>query len=193
MREIVCAHPSASVVQPGVTVIDGDGQPADPLTDKVKRWSRPRSAPQQVLTGERLATSLLRGNWTYFPSLCWRTDVVQRLGFRDGLNVVQDLALILDVTMAGGSLVLDHRPTFSYRRHAQSDSAVRAVSGDRFQEEARYFAQVADRCAQRGWHRAERAARLHLTSRLHAVSLLPAALEARSLSAGVGLLRHAFG
>lgn len=193
MRAIVSAQPDVAVIQPGVTVIDGQGRPTDPLTDRVKRWSRPRTNAQRVLTGEHLAASLLRGNWTYFPSLCWRTDVVKGLGFRDGLNVVQDLALLMDVTLSGGSLVLDPEPTFAYRRHAGSDSAVRAVSGDRFREEARYFASVADLCGQRGWHRAERAARVHLTSRLHAISLLPAAVEARSASAGVALLRHAVG
>ena len=73
------------------------------------------------LSGESLARSLLRGNWTYFPALCWRTSVVQGIGFRSGLNVVQDLALLLDVSLQGGALLLDPEVTFAYRRHAASD------------------------------------------------------------------------
>ena len=192
MRETVGAHPGAAVVQPGVTVIDGEGRPVDPLTDRVKRWTRPRCTTPAVLDGDRLAASLLRGNWTYFPSLCWRTEVVRGVGFRGGLNVVQDLALLLDVTLAGGSLAVDGRTTFAYRRHAGSDSAVRALSGDRFREESSYFKQIAGECAARGWRRSERAARAHLTSRVHALTLLPTALATGSAAGGARLLGHAF-
>ncbi len=191
-RTLVEAHPRASVIQPGVTIIDGDGAAVNPLTDRVKRWSRPRGTTPVVVQGEGLAASLLHGNWTYFPSLCWRTEVVQGIGFRPGLDVVQDLALLLDVSLAGGSLVLDASPTFAYRRHSGSDSAVRAVSGLRFQEESAYFQQIAGECAERGWLRAQRAARAHVTSRLHAVSLLSTALRTGSTCGCQRLLRHAF-
>jgi glycosyltransferase involved in cell wall biosynthesis len=192
LRESVTLHPDAAVFQPGVRIIDGDGAPANPAADRVKRWSRPGASDACVtLRGERMATTLLRANWTYFPSLCWRTDLVKELGFRPGLNVVQDLALLVDVALSGGTLVSTGVTTFAYRRHAQSDSAVRALSGDRFREEARFFEETARRCVERGWQSAARAARMHLTSRLHAASLLPRAARARDADAFGALLRHA--
>ena len=43
------------------------------LADRVKRHVyAPRGPGETVLYGEPLATSLLRGNWLYFPSLAWR-------------------------------------------------------------------------------------------------------------------------
>ena len=78
-----------------------------------------------------------------------------------------DLALLLDLTVGGASLVYDPRVVFSYRRHAASVSSVLAADGDRFIEESAFFDAEARRYAALGWSRAERAAKVHLTSRLH--------------------------
>ena len=193
MRTVLDRWPDAAVVQPGVTLIDAAGDPVRPLTDRVKSWVRPGAAAPTAWEGERLAASLLHANWTYFPSLCWQRETVQRLGFREGLDVVQDLALLLDVVLDGGSLVVDPHPTFRYRRHAASDSSVRALSGSRFAEEKAFFRTMSATCAARGWARAARAADAHLTSRLHAALLAPRALRSGDLEAGGRLLAHAVG
>lgn len=169
--------PGAGIVQPGVSVIDGRGRDVNPLADRIKTFYRPRHTGRVELGGEELATSLLRANWTYFPSLCWRREAVPMGGFREGLHVVQDLAMILDVVMAGWTMVLDHDVCFRYRRHLDSDSAVKAVDGSRFAEERAFFVTMAREMDDRGWHRASRAARRHLTSRLNAASLMPVALR----------------
>jgi hypothetical protein len=136
-------------------------------------------------------TSLLHGNWTYFPSLCWRTDVIRRIGFRPDFNVVQDLALLMDVLLDDGALALHPTVAFQYRRHAGSDSAVKTLGGSRFDEEKRYFELIAGTLAERGLPRAARAARGHVTSRLHAAALLPLAARNRDRAAVARLLRHA--
>ncbi len=190
VRSIIARHPGIAVVQPGVRVIDGRGEPASPLADRIKRSMSPVTEQHIELSGEQMAASLLKANWTYFPSLCWRRETVQAIGFREGLNVVQDLALLFDVAKSGGSIVVDPSVVFLYRRHGVSDSAVRAVDGSRFDEERAFFRQVAAECRDRGWPRAERAARWHLTSRLNAASLLPVNLKARRMDAVKTLLRH---
>ncbi|MBD0863320.1 glycosyltransferase family 2 protein [Gordonia sp. zg691] len=179
VRTLAGHHPDASVIAPGVEVIDENGQPVRPLGDRMKSVLAPNRAT--VLSGERLATSLYRGNWTYFPSLLWRTEAVREVGFRPGLEIVLDLALLVDLAGEGGSLVFDPEVVFSYRRHRASVSSVQAVDGRRFAEENRFFAGEAERCAARGWRKAERAARLHATSRLNH-------LQAR-VGAGLGRLR----
>lgn len=194
VETVKAAHrefPTAATIQVGVQVIDENGAPIDPLTDRVKRAIRPSVARRTELSGERLATSLLRGAWHYWPALVFRTEALQRYAFRDGLPIIQDLALLIDMTAAGESLVLDPTVCFSYRRHTQSASASSLLHGTRFADERRYYASAAAQMGDRGWSRAARTARLRWTSRLHAVTLLPTALRQRERSAVRSLLAHA--
>lgn len=181
--------PAVVAVQPGVSVIDGSGAEHLPRVDGLKRRLAP---PPGLLGGEPLARSLMHGNWTYFPSLLWRREAVQRAGFRD-YHVVQDLALLMDLVLAGGLMRLDDRVTFEYRRHAESDSSRKARSGHRFDEERRYFHQISGELTAHGWGSASRAARLRWTSRAHAVSLAPGAAADRDWPAVRELLRHGMG
>ena len=190
LRDALRRFPGATVVQPGVQVVDSQGRPSRGLADRVKEATRPRLREMTLLEGEKLVASLMQGNWTYFPSLCWRRDAVVSFGFRPGLEVALDLALLVDVLRAGGSLLVDPEPAFCYRRHDASYSSTVAVSGHRFAEERALFGQLADECQAHGWPHAARAARLHLTSRLHAASLLPETLRARNLPITAALVRH---
>jgi glycosyltransferase involved in cell wall biosynthesis len=181
VETVVAAHeqfPSAQIIQPGVEVIDEHDQKVMGLADKMKRLYAPRvhrSPGRRLLSGEPLAVSLVRGNWLYFPSVCWKADALVAMNFREGLNVVQDLALALDLIKAGGCLVVDSAVCFQYRRHRESDSSWRALEGTRFTEEREFFTGMADEFAAIGWHRAARTSRLHLSSRLNAATLLPKA------------------
>ena len=169
--------PRAGVFQPGVVVIDEVGAQSNTLVEKVKRFYMPRGKGAQLLTGERFAVSVLRGDWLYFPSLAWRAEIILGVGFREGYDVVQDLALVCDVAMSGRGLLYDPTVAFMYRRHSGSDSSWRALEGTRFNEERRFFLQMASEMRARGWRKAARVSRLHLSSRLHAGSLLPRAVR----------------
>ncbi len=193
IAEIAAHFPDADLIQPGVEVIDGDGVVVRPLGDRVKAWLRPKAPQPLQLAGEELTSSLLRGNWAYFPSVCWRVATVRRFGFRRDLQVVQDLALMMEIFRGGGTLVLDDVPVFRYRRHGGSVSSYTAVDGRRFQQERTVFAEEAERQASLGWRKAARVSRAHLTSRLNALLQLPKAVLARD-GAGIRVLaRHTFG
>jgi len=191
------AHPDAPFVHTGATVIDERGNPALPLADRVKRLTAVRfDAAQrargwQLSGGEVLASSLLRGNWMYFPSVVFRRDVLQRHGFRDGYDIVLDLDLYLRILLAGGQAVLFSEPGIEYRRHAASLSSATADDGSRFAEEHAYFAEMAAAMTEAGWPKAARAARTHLTSRLHAVTKTPGLLAARQWRPAASMLRAA--
>lgn len=194
VENVRAAHrefPSAATIQVGVQVVDEHGVPIDPLTDKVKRAIRPSVTRRTELSGEQLATSLLRGAWHYWPALVFRTEALNRYPFREGLPIIQDLALLIDMTAAGESLVLDPTVCFSYRRHTQSASASSLLQGNRFSDERRYYATAREQMAGLDWRRAARTARLRWTSRLHAVTLLPTAVRQRRGSAVRSLLDHA--
>jgi hypothetical protein len=133
----------------------------------------------------------LVGNWTYFPSLLWHAPTIKKIGFRP-YDVVQDLALLVDVLIADGTLVIDDSVTFEYRRHSQSDSSVKALSGSRFDEERAYFREIRFELRTRGWRRAARRAMLRPTSRSHALQVLPRSVAARDGRTTARLSRHAF-
>lgn len=185
-------HPEAEVIQPGVEVIDETGAPNRTLVDVVKqRLVRPRTSGTTVLRGERLATSLLHGDWLYWPSLVLSRRAIERIGFRDQFPMIQDMALVMDIVFDGGSMVFVPTVCFSYRRHRSSASSAGAVNGSRFEGERRYYAIAEGQARALGWRRAARAARLRLTSRAHAATLVPTAL--RQGGAARPLLRHALG
>ena len=193
LETVVAAHeqfPSAQIIQPGVEVIDELGQPGVGLVDRMKRVYAPRVRGRRLLSGEPLAVSLMRANWLYFPSICWRSDTLVATNFREGLNVVQDLALALDLIKAGGSLVVDSSVCFQYRRHRESDSSLRALQGTRFIEEREFFTEMADEFEAIGWRRAARTARLHLASRLNAATLLPKAWRTKQHQGVRNLRQH---
>lgn len=182
------------IVQPGVCVVDERGERVRPLADVVKRrLFRPRVDGPTVLGGEDLAVSLLRGNWLYWPSLAFRTESLRRQSFLDGFPLVQDLALVLDLTMAGSRLLVLPDEVFAYRRHRASASSATVSDGRRFTGERDYFRIAAARCAEQGWLRAARAARVHLASRLYAASEVPGALLTRSWRGARTLTGHALG
>ena len=183
-------HPDANIFQPGVFVIDEHGAPSHTLVEKVKGFYMPSRRVPQVLRGETLAVSILRGDWLYFPSLAWRAETILGIGFREGYDVVQDMALVCDVAMKGGGLLYDPTAAFLYRRHSGSDSSWRALEGTRFGEERRFFLQMAAEMDQLGWKRAARVARLHVSSRLHAGTLLPKAALAKNWAGVKNLGRH---
>ncbi|MFF2052769.1 glycosyltransferase family 2 protein [Leifsonia sp. NPDC058194] len=193
IAELLDRFPDADILQPGVEVVDEDGHVHRPIGDRVKSWLRPSGSGPRSYGGERLARSLLGGNWTYFPSLVWKTEALRTHLFRLDLDVVQDLAMLLDITLDGGTLVLDDEVVFAYRRHATSVSAVTGPDGSKFAQERELFQEFDRRCRALGWRRAAGAARRHWSSRLSAATEIPAALRAKNADGRRSLLRHVFG
>jgi Glycosyl transferase family 2 len=186
------AYPGADVVQPGVQVIDEKGIACTPLVDAVKKVYAPHTKERIELKGEKMATSLVRADWAYFPSLAWRSSTIKRIGFTEGLHVVQDLALLLDIAAEGGSMVVDPILAFLYRRHSASDSSVKALDGRRFDEERAFFQGQAARFGELGWSAAARAASFHTTSRLNAATLVARSLVKGKTDSLPRLVKHVF-
>jgi len=187
-------YPEADIIQPGVQVIDADGAPARTAVDTVKqKLLRPRSSVPLLLSGEPLAVSLLHGDWLYWPSLAFKTASIRAVDFRDEFPIIQDLALVIDMILEGRSLLVVPAKSFAYRRHAKSASSALIIGGTRFSGEREYFALAAELSRARGWRRAENAARLRLTSRAHALSLLPALVMGRNTRGVRHMIRHGLG
>lgn len=187
---LVSAWERPEVVQMGVRVIDENGNASHGQVDRVKGRLAPRTPGPIELSGESLAASLLAGNWTYFPSLVWKREVVADIGFRD-YSVVLDLALLMEVICTGGRMIYDPCVTFDYRRHGESFSSLRTHDGQRFAEEREFFRNVRAALDANGWRRASRAARWHWTSRAHAMALGAAAVRRGAWAAARDAMLHA--
>lgn len=176
MRTEISKNPTSKIFQPDVRTIDSSGKVIAPLADRIKFKLRPKAG---TYSGEDACAKLMTGNWLYFPAVLWSTNEVKSIGFRNGLNVAQDLALAIDILIQGYELTVVDEILLDYRRHPGGDSAVRALSGDRFIEERKFFKGLAEEFRSLQWKRAAKSARLHITSRLNAASLLPVSLIKR--------------
>jgi len=174
IQQTIGKFPDVSMIHPRVSVIDENNNQISTRSDQVKSKIRDSHSSAILLSGEPLASSLMKGNWMYFPSITWRTKTIQGIGFRPGFKVCQDLGLAMDLIMQGGKMVLIEDEIFKYRRHTGSDSSVKAINGERFVDEKKFFTTMARDLKAIGWKHAARAAKLHSTSRLHAASLIPA-------------------
>lgn len=195
VKSVIARVPDVDVIQPGVDVIDQAGDTVLPLVDRVKqRLLAPRGGTGiALLRGERMATSLIRGDWLYWPSLTFRTETLKRIDFRDGLAVIQDLALLMDIAFDGGSLAYVPEKAFSYRRHESSASQRTLLDGRRFRDERDYFALAAELAAAKGWRQTSRVARRRVIARLHAVTVLPHVLRHGDAEGRRAALAHVFG
>lgn len=194
MRRMIRENPDADVIQPGVLVIDEHGAGSSPLVDRVKQGllAPKTKGATVVLTAEAMATSLIRGDWLYFPSLVFRTRTLRRIDFRPGLAVIQDLALLMDIAFDGGSLAYTPAIAFCYRRHSSSASQTTLLDGRRFTDERRYYGTARAIALGLGWKRTARVARARLMSRLHAVTVLPLVLRRGDRAALRAALAHIF-
>lgn len=184
-------HPDAIMVHPGVTVVDEHGNPTDSLADRIKRVLSRSAWQHDELDGPTAARSLMRGNWLYCPALCYRNEVVSRVERLGEFASIADLGWVMDMLLGGGTIAMDKTPVFRYRRFAGNHSSQHAKSMLRFEEEQRYYSYMAERLADHGWHQAARAARLHPTTRLHAVRAALGAAAGRDFKLAGRLTRLA--
>jgi GT2 family glycosyltransferase len=192
IRGLVEEFDRPAMAMPSVTVIDEVGLPARPLADRVKSWVSPRGEGQRLLIGESFASSLLRGNWLYFPAIAWQTDLLRQHGFRTDQHTAMDLDLELRLVFAGEGLGWSSEVAARYRRHTASASSTEAAAGRRFEEERELARWAATEAASRGWTSAARTARARPLSRLHAASVAASATLTSPRSAGP-LWSHVWG
>jgi len=189
---VIARHPDVDVIQPGAEVIDEHGTVVRPLADRIKQDVLTPRGGEIVLAGEQMATSLLRGDWLYWPSLTFRTATLRRIDFREGLPIIQDLALLIDIAFDGGSLVYTPELAFSYRRHGSSASQKTLLDGRRFRDERTYYRTARELAARRGWRRTARVARARMMGRLHAVTEVPGVLRHGDRAGLKSTLAHIF-
>ena len=186
----ISLHPNSDFYHPRVAVIDQAGKEYLPIVDKFKKILTPINSNVVDLRAKTALPALMTGNWMYFPAITWKVETVRRFGFRSDLNVCQDIWLIAQILISGGKLSLLPETLFMYRRFSGSDSSVKLLNGVRFAEEKIVFNELAAQLLKSKMFFSALLARVHLTSRLHALSLLPRALKMRQNP--IPCLKHLF-
>ncbi len=185
-------YPSADIIQPGVRVIDEFGAPTSSLVELTKnRILRPRASTPRLISGEPLMSSLMCGNWLYWPSLAFRTEDIQQYDFSDKYPIMLDLDIITRMLFNGSELLVLDEELFEYRRHSQSLSSAGLTDGSRFTEERAFYAETSRRAREVGWQTSAWAARARPTSRAHAALTLPGAALGRRWRVCGALMQHA--
>lgn len=191
IRAAHAVHVDAVCVAPKVTVIDACGAPHLPLPDRVKAWLWPCQVER--LSGERGLQLLLRGQFFYCPAVSYRTALVERPAWDARWKQVMDLHLYGRVLLGGGSIVLEPRRVYRYRRHEASQTQLNSATVERTAEETEVVCSFVDEARRRGWNRAARTGRRRATIRLQAVLQAGRAIVRGDLRAAVRAARLTVG
>lgn len=128
-------NPNLDLIQFRTQIIDFNGKIDKPFVDMVKNFFTPRGVFKHSIVGEKLLRSLLLGNWTYFPAIVWKTDLIGNLNWDKRFKHAIDLALICDLAANGASMKVTNDIGVQYRRHSESESSKLALTTTRVTEE----------------------------------------------------------
>jgi glycosyltransferase involved in cell wall biosynthesis len=148
----------APAVFTGARVIGLDGEDVFSVPDQVKRMLVPRHQQTLVLQGDGGLAALLRGNFIFCPSLCFRRSRMT-LRFDPRWRFMLDMHLTVRLLLAGERLVgVPREPLYLYRRHADNATARLTAELTRFREEHAFYEEVAAQARTQELHRAARVA-----------------------------------
>jgi glycosyltransferase involved in cell wall biosynthesis len=165
MIEFMSRNPGSAAGHCRVRVIDANGQPAGTLADKAKKIFRPQG--ESVLAGEVGLRSILRGNWIYCPTLCYRLEFIAQFRFDDRWSFTLDLDVLSRLLVAGHSIVGSTEVLYEYRRHRGSQTSILASDLSRFVEEIAFLRHMASVAESLGWNSAAATARSARSVRCH--------------------------
>lgn len=159
MVRLAARHPEAAALFCGTTIIDASGRERFSFPDWYKQWLIPRHDRELRLEGDAALHSLLRGNYIFCPTLCYRHSRLGEIRFDARFRMVLDFDLVARLLIAGESLVgIPKVPLYRYRRHDENATAVLTRDLTRFREELAFYDELAERCAAHGFERARRTA-----------------------------------
>ena len=170
MCRATAAHPSATLFYCQTTIINQHGQPQFSLPDTIKRFIQPTpTGAYTTLMGEAALARLLRGNFIFCPTVCYRKEQLAGLRFSDQWKFVLDLDFTTHLLLNQHTFVGVNEVAYAYRRHSTNATVEYTTNLVRFTEEIALFDILALRCREKGWHRAESVARSKIILRLNLI------------------------
>jgi glycosyltransferase involved in cell wall biosynthesis len=164
---LMTAHPEATAVHCRTLIIDQNGNGSWSLPDAIKKVIRPRSRDNVVTIGESGLWSLVKGQWIFCPTLCYRKTSFPSEGFSNDWKMVLDLELMSRILLGGGVIVGSPVVAYKYRRHSNNQTVQLTNSNKRFEEEIRLLEMISEQCKVRGWDKAAKSAHRKTVIRFH--------------------------
>ncbi len=107
-------------IHSNVSVINNKSKTSFSFSDITKFILTPRR--NALVQCDKLKRSLLFGNWTYFPAIIWRKEVIVNYLFSSNYKYCMDLDYLLKLSQDGLNLFVSTCNGFTYRRHNESAS-----------------------------------------------------------------------
>ena len=191
MIALMDRHPEAVAGHCRVLLIDDAGQPTRTLADTVKGWLTPRFRGDLVTEGDLGLRSLVRANWIFCPTVCYRRALLPANPFDQRWRFVLDLDLMRRFLFGGQSIVGTDTVAYRYRRHADNQTRVLGRDFSRHDEELAFAAEVAEQARGHGWSSTARTARRAPVVRANLLTEAAIALVKRDIVRFRGALRRA--
>lgn len=161
------AHPNAVAVFTRASIIGADSKPVFSLPDRIKRIIESLKGSETTVSGEEGLNGLLRGQYIFCPTLCYRASRLEPDPFQARWRMVADLEFLASTILKGGEFVGIPEELYSYRRHEESQTALLTATTERFDEEIEIYGELSGRAEALGWSRAARTAKTKRIIRLH--------------------------
>jgi glycosyltransferase involved in cell wall biosynthesis len=138
---LMTAHPEATAVHCRTLIIDENGNGSWSLPDAIKKVIRPHNRDNVTTIGESGLWSLVRGQWIFCPTMCYRKTHFPSEGFSSDWMMVLDLELMSRILLKGGVIVGSPVVAYKYRRHSSNQTVKLTNSNKRFEEEIKLIGQ----------------------------------------------------
>lgn len=139
-------------------IIDGQGRKCFSFADAYKTLLVPWGRRPFRLSGPSALAALLRGNFVFCPTLCFRRSKLGAVRFDGRWRFVLDLDLVARLLLAGHDLIGLRDIQYAYRRHEDNATLTFTQDLSRFDEELTLYQELAGQARARGWHAAARRA-----------------------------------
>ena len=152
-----------------VEIINNIGKKVKTIPDCVKRLLRPTLSNLTIFEQNKIFSSLMLGDWLYFPSILWRTETLKQIKFDSNFHTAMDLDILIRLLNNDKKIAFIKSKVLGYRRHSQSASSLYAKSIGRFDEEFLCHKNALEIARRKNWKTGAILAQLALTVRLHAI------------------------
>jgi glycosyltransferase involved in cell wall biosynthesis len=161
--------PQCSLLFCGASIIDSQSQKIFSLVDVMKTLFRPGPMKIANLAGEFALRSLIAGNYIMCPTVCYRKSMIGAERFDPAWKMVLDLEFYLRLLVKGHSIGGTNERHYRYRRHSESQTVHLTKNLLRFEEEWTLLNHYGRVAAEKGWTRAEAAAKIKIGVTLNLV------------------------
>jgi glycosyltransferase involved in cell wall biosynthesis len=144
-------YPDAVGCYCDAAIINERGRRIVSLPDAAKRFVRPRTSGETLLSGHAAVTRLLYGNFITCPTMCYKRSKLGTRRFDKRWRFVTDLDLFARLLLDGETLVGLPTIAYAYRRHAASATAQQTATLQRFAEEIEFYDSLAALGRTRDW------------------------------------------